>query len=162
MTVMEKITLYLTAISMIVLLMFSCRSANEVIEQRTNSIYIQRLIPITLPADSSKIKALLECNDNNRVVVSQLMIEKSKNTELNFLLDSLGNLSIQSITRHDTIYLKSEEISTKVFVTEFKEVPAEFTNWERFVLKFGTAMFWIIVGLILFGIVYFILKLKRK
>lgn len=159
--ILNKIILYLLSILMLLLLLYSCKSSKEVIEHRVDSVYIQRLIPVALPDDSSKIKALLECNDNNRVVVNQLMIEKSKNTELNFFLDSVGNLSIQSITKHDTIYLKSEEIKTKEFVTEFKEVPANFTKWQSFMMKFGTAMFYISIGLILFGLVYLFTKLRK-
>lgn len=141
--------------------MYSCKSSRDVIQHKTDSVYIQRLIPIVLPADSSKIKALLECNDNNRVVVSQLMIEKTKNTELNFMLDSLGNLTIESITKHDTIYLKAEEINVRTMVTEFKEVPTKLTRWQSFMMKFGTAMFYISIGMILFGIVYLFIKLKK-
>lgn len=158
---LDKIILYLLSILMLLLLLYSCKSSKEVVGHRVDSVYIQRLIPVVLPTDSLKIKALLECNDNNRVVGSQLMIEKSKNTELNFLLDSVGNLSIQSITRYDTIYLKSEEVNTKVFVTQFKEVPANFTKWQSFMMKFGTAMFYISIGLILFGIVYLFIRLKK-
>lgn len=159
---MDKIALYLTAICMTMFLIFSCKSHKQVIESRVDSVYVQRLVPISLPSDTARLKALLECNAQGKVVAHQLNIETTRNSRLNFILDSLGNLQIQSITEFDTIYVKADSIHINRIFTEYVEIPAEFTNWERFMLKYGTAMFWIVAGLIIAGVVYFILKLKKK
>lgn len=158
----DKTILYLLAVCMILLLMFSCKSHQQVIESRVDSVYVQRLVPVTLPSDTARVKALLECNSQGKVVAHQLAVETTRNARLTFLLDSMGNLQVQSVTKFDTIWLKADSVHVRTILTEYVEIPAEFTNWERFMLKYGTAMFWITVGLILAGIVYLFIKIKKK
>ena len=115
---MTRIAILLTCI----FVLFACKT-QEVIQNsmRTDSVYIQRLIPIALPADTGKVKALLECNAQGRVIANRLEIETTRNMRLSFLLDSLGNLRVQSITEYDTIYLPSDSVfvNREVVVTRF-------------------------------------------
>ena len=161
MKTIDKIILYLVTACMILLLVFSCKSSKQVIQSRVDSVYIQRLVPIALPSDTARLKALLECNAQGKVVAHQLSIETTRNARLSFLLDSVGNIQVQSITEYDTIYIPSDSIRITTMLTEFVEVPAKLTNWERFILKFGTAFFWASIGLVVFGIVYLYIKIKK-
>jgi len=143
-------------------ILFACKTKKEVIyEQKRDSVYVQKLIPISLPADSSIVKALLQCDASGSVLLSRLSIETTKNARLSLLLDSLGSLWVETIVKLDTLYLPSDSIRIETILTEFVEVPAKFTKWEKFSMKFGVAAFWILIGLILFGVVYLFLKIRK-
>jgi len=144
--------------------LFACKTKKEMIyEQKRDSVYVQKLIPISLPADSSKVKALLQCDASGSVLLSRLSIETTKNARLTLLLDSLGNLKVETIVEHDTIYLKSDSIYINNVYTEFVNVPVEkeLSKWENFLYKFGRAAFYILIGLIIFGVVLLFFKLKK-
>ncbi|MDR2920172.1 MAG: hypothetical protein LBV72_12520 [Tannerella sp.] len=145
--------------------LLACKTRKEIVyEQKRDSVYIQRLVPITLPADTARVKALLECNAQGRVIANQLEIETTRNMQLTFLLDSIGNLRVQTIIDYDTIYIPSDSIYIKSVYTEFINIPVEvpLSRWESFLLKFGRAAFWIVAGLIIFGLIYLFIKIKKK
>ena len=52
---------------------------------------VEKLVPYALPEDSAKIRALLECDKNGKVVLKWFDEEHSKRMSLQFSLDSLGN-----------------------------------------------------------------------
>lgn len=79
------------------------------IESNTDSIVVEKLVEVQLPPDSSTIRALLECDENGRVVLSWLDIANSKNAQAQLTIDSLGNLLAKMRTQPDTVYLPSKE-----------------------------------------------------
>jgi len=159
----EKICLLLLITTIILLLCVSCKARKEVVKVATHidSVYVERLVPVKLPSDSSTIKALLECNTNGRVVLSQLRTETTKNAYLNFLLDSLGNLQMQTIVSHDTIYVKSDSISVRGVTTEYEYIEKQLGKWDSFILRFGNWMFGGLCIAILFIIISLIIRIKR-
>ena len=69
----------------IILLMstiYSCRSVKYVpVESSVDSIVVEKLVEVQLPPDSATIRALLECDENGKVVLSWLDIANSKNAQ---------------------------------------------------------------------------------
>ena len=96
----------------------SCRSVKYVpVESSVDSIVVEKLVEVQLPPDSATIRALLECDENGKVVLSWLDIANSKNAQAQLTIDSLGNLLAKMRTQPDTVYLPSKEVT---FTTEVK------------------------------------------
>lgn len=158
----KKIISYFILACMVLLLMVSCKTKQQVIAEQRDSVYIERLVPVAIPADSATIKALLECNTNGRVVLSQLRTESTKNAYLTFLLDSLGNLQMETIVKRDTLYVKSDSIHIKEVVTQYEYIEKQLGRWDAFILRFGNWMFGGLCCVLLFFIVKLILKIKKS
>ena len=57
---------YIVLIMIGILTLSGCRTKIQpvAIENRTDSIYIDKLVPYPMPADSASIRALMECDEN--------------------------------------------------------------------------------------------------
>ena len=89
----------------------SCRSVKYVpVESTADSVVIEKLVEVQLPPDSATIRALLECDENGRVVLSWLDIANSKNAQAQLTIDSLGNLLAKMRKKPDTVHLPSKEV----------------------------------------------------
>lgn len=155
------LTSYLTVACVFLLLMFSCKAKQQVIAEQRDSVYIERLVPVPIPADSATIKALLECNTNGRVVLSQLQTESTKNAYLTFLLDSLGNLQMETIVKRDTLYVRSDSIRIQEVITQYEYIEKQLGKWDSFILRFGNWIFGGLCCVLLFFIVKLILRIKK-
>lgn len=138
---------------------WSCRSVKYVpVEGQKDSIIVEKLVEVQLPPDSATIRALLECDENGRVVLNWLDIANSKNAQAMLTIDSLGNLLAKMRTQPDTVYLPSKEVT----VTKEKKVPypveKELTRWQQFRLDVGG---WAI-GIICIGILVFVIRFIIK
>ena len=105
-------------ICLLFLLLTSC--SPKILPVKKDSVYIEKLMPTEIPPDSSTIKALLECDENGRVILRHLEEENSKNVESQLIIDSLGNLIANMRTRRDTIYIPSKEV-TKIVEIQKKD-----------------------------------------
>lgn len=132
------------------------------IESYTDSIYIDRLVPYPLPADSASIRALMECDENGKVVLRWLDLSNTKNVQLMFVIDSLGNVISNMVVPRDTIYLPSKEI----YVDRKIEVPVpvekELSHWEKVKMDVGGWAIGVLSGMILLGIGYVVIWLIRR
>lgn len=132
------------------------------IESYTDSIYIDRLVPYPLPADSASIRALMECDENGKVVLRWLDLSNTKNVQLMFVIDSLGNVISNMVVPRDTIYLPSKEI----YVDRKIEVPVpvekELSHWEKVKMDVGGWAIGVLSGMILLGIGYVVMWLIRR
>lgn len=132
------------------------------IESRTDSIYIDRLVPYPLPADSASIRALMECDENGKVVLRWLDLSNTKNVQLMFTIDSLGHVISNMVVPIDTIYLPSKEI----YVDRKIEVPIpvekELSRWEKVKIEVGGWAIGVLSGMILLGIGYVVIWLIRR
>lgn len=140
----------------------SCRSVKYVpVESSVDSIVVEKLVEVQLPPDSSTIRALLECDENGRVVLSWLDIANSKNAQAQLTIDSLGNLLAKMRTKPDTVYLPSKEVT----VTKKEKVPypveKKLTRWEKFRLDVGGYAIFTVVTVILIVVGYMVYKLKK-
>ena len=121
---------------------------------KLDSVVVHRLRPVPLPADTARVNALLECNSRGKIYAKLLQIEASKNVRLRFAIDSLGHLLFDARTSPDTVFVPSDSvyISKEVQKTEFVEVPAKLTPWERIKLKTGGWMIGGVSGVLLWGL----------
>lgn len=102
----------LSIIITFILCLAGCRTQVKYVpvENKQDSIYIDRLVPYPLPADSATIRALMECDENGQVILRWLDIANTKNIELQFKIDSLGQVIADMKVKPDTVYLPSKEI----------------------------------------------------
>lgn len=142
---------------------WSCRSMKYVpIESSTDSIVVEKLVEVQLPPDSSTIRALLECDENGRVVLSWLDIANSRNAQAQLTIDSLGNLLAKMRTLPDTVYIPSKE----VVITKEKKIPypveKELTSWQQMKLELGGWAFGIIIAFSLIIVGLIVYKSRKK
>ena len=145
-----------------ILALSGCRTKIQpvAIENRIDSIYIDKLVPYPMPADSASIRALMECDENGKVVLRWLDMANTKNVELMFALDSLGNVIANMRIPRDTLYLPSKEIYVDRKVEVPVEVERKLSKWEQFKMDIGGWAIGGLLGLFLLeiGRVYFIVK----
>lgn len=144
---------------MCLILICSCRTVKYVpVESKADSVVVEKLVEVQLPPDSATIRALLECDENGKVVLNWLDIANSKNAQAQLTIDSLGNLLAKMKTQPDTVYLSAKE----VVVSKKEKVPypveKELTRWQQFRMDFGGWAMCIVVISILILIVY---KIKK-
>lgn len=113
-----------------------------------------------MPVDSASIRALMECDENGKVVLRWLDMANTKNVELMFALDSLGNVIANMRIPRDTLYLPSKEIYVDRKVEVPVEVERKLSKWEQFKMDIGGWAIGGLLGLFLLeiGRVYFIVK----
>lgn len=128
----------------------SCRTPQTLTSEtirEVDSVYIEKLIPIAQPVDSATIRALLQCDENGKVVLSWLDLANSDNAKLLFQLDSLGNLLADFSAGGDTIYVTNTE--TKYILKEAEKievpVPRELTKWQKIFIRIGQIGFFILI-----------------
>lgn len=141
------------------LAIWSCRSIKYVpVEAQKDSVVVERLVEVQLPPDSATIRALLECDENGKVVLNWLDIANSKNAQAMLTIDSLGNLLAKMQTQSDTVYLPSKEVV--IFKKEKVPYPVdkELTRWQQFQLDVGGWAIGILLILVVFVIRYIIYK----
>lgn len=138
------------------------KAPTTVLTHRTDSIYIDKLIPYPLPPDSASIRALMECDENGKVVLRWLDMANTKNVQLMFALDSLGNVIADMKVKRDTLYLPSRE----TIVTKEVEVPVpvekELSRWEKVKIKVGGLAISFFSGFLIVGIGYVVRWLIRR
>lgn len=143
-----------TVIYIITILMastiWSCRTVKYIpIEGQTDSVVVEKLIEVQLPPDSATIRALLECDENGRVVLNWLDIANSKNAQAMLTIDSLGNMLAKMRIQPDTVYLPSKEITVTKEVKVPYPVEKELTIWQNLYISFGKWLIGIIIVFIL-------------
>lgn len=162
--IMGKVSRCITlAPFMCLLFVCSCRTVKYVpVKSFSDSVVVEKLVEVQLPPDSATIRALLECDENGKVVLNWLDIANSKNAEAQLTIDSLGNLLAKMKTQKDTVYLPSKE----VMVTKEEKVPypveKELTRWQQLKLELGGWAFGIIIMASLVFIIWIVYKFKRK
>lgn len=140
----------------------SCRSVKYVpVESSADSVVVEKLVEVQLPPDSSTIRALLECDENGKVVLSWLDIANSRNAQAQLTIDSLGNLLAKMRTQPDTIYKPSKEVIVTKEVKVPYPVEKELTRWQQMKLELGGWAFGIIITAALI-IVGWLIYMSRK
>ena len=147
-----------------ILALSGCRTKIQpvAIENRIDSIYIDKLVPYPMPADSASIRALMECDENGKVVLRWLDMANTKNVELMFALDSLGNVIANMRVPRDTLYLPSKEI----YVDRNVEVPVlvekELSRWESFEIEVGGWAIGLLSGCLIVCVSYVVRWMIRR
>jgi hypothetical protein len=111
---------------------------------------------VVLPVETASADALLECSREGVVLLSRLNIESSRNAHLSFLLDSVGNLSVDAVVGRDTVFLPSDSvvITTDVVRTEVLYRDRELTKWQKFKQEAGG----VTIGILAFLLVYVVVR----
>lgn len=141
-----------------------CRSGihDVVLDNKLDSIHVERLIPVPLPPDSASIRALMECDENGKVVLRWLDMANTKNVDLMFKLDSLGNVIANMKIPRDTVYLPSKDIS----VARKAEVPVyvekKLSRWQQLKMDLGGFAFGLLAMIGTFGLSYLVKWLIRS
>lgn len=143
---------------MCLLVFFSCRTKYVPVESKADSVVVEKLVEVQLPPDSTTIRALLECDENGKVVLDWLDIANSKNAQAQLTIDSLGNLLAKMKTQPDTVYLPSKEVTVTKEVKVPYPVEKELTRWQQFRMDFGGWAMCIVIISILILIIY---KIKK-
>ena len=142
----------------------SCQSpsAVSVLTHRTDSVYIDKLIPYPLPSDSASIRALIACDENGRIAIRRLETANTKNVQLHFSVDSLGKIMAAMKIKRDTLYLPSKEIR----VTQEVEIPVpvapSLSRWETFKMETGGWAIGLLSGLGILAAWYIFRKKRGK
>ena len=64
---------------MCMILVCSCRTVKYVpVESKADSVVVEKLVEVQLPPDSATIRALLECDENGKVVLNWLDKESGR------------------------------------------------------------------------------------
>lgn len=140
----------------------SCRSVKYVpVESKADSVVVEKLVEVQLPPDSATIQALLECDENGKVVLAWLDIANSRNAQAQLTIDSLGNLLAKMRTQPDTVYLPSKKVTVTKEVKVPYPVEKELTKWQQFRLDFGGWAIGIVIITILIGVGIMVYKWKK-
>ncbi len=139
----------------------SCRTQQltSKTETKYDSVFIEKLVPYALPEDTARIRALLECDENGKVVLRWFDEEHTKRVKLQFKLDSLGNLLANFETARDTVYLPVKETTvgkktmTQSIVT--REVEKKLNWWQKIFIWTG-GIAWIVGGIAL------VIRMRKK
>lgn len=78
-----------------------------------DSIYVEKVDTFITPKDSAEIRALFRCDENGKVIMSNLNLTQSKNAQLQFKLDSLGNLIAKFERPQEAIITTNKEVKIK-------------------------------------------------
>lgn len=160
--IIDKVSRCITlAPFMCLLVLCSCRTKYVPVESKADSVVVEKLVEVQLPPDSSTIRALLECDENGRVVLAWLDIANSRNAQAQLTIDSLGNLLAKMRTQQDTVYLPSKEITVTKEVKVPYPVEKELTKWQKFRIDFGGWAIGIVIITILVVVWRMVYKLKK-
>lgn len=157
-----KYFLYLICFISVIFGMHSCRSIKYVpVENKSDSIVVEKLTEIQIPPDSATIRALLECDEKGKIVLNRLNIATSKNAQAQLTIDSLGNLIAKMKTQSDTVYIRSKDVSVTKKVPVPYPIEKKLTRRQQLYIKIGDWTIKIIVFIIFVVTIWIIHKWKK-
>ena len=160
--IMNKVSRFITLVPLMCLLLFcSCKTKYVPVEGQKDSIVVEKLVEVQLPPDSATIRALLECDENGKVVLAWLDIANSKNAQAQLTIDSLGNLLSKMKTQPDTVYLPSKEVTVTKEVKVPYPIEKELTKWQKLCVNVGGWAIGIVIITILIVVGRMVYKLKK-
>lgn len=126
--------IYVIFIALMALLFFGCKTQRQAIVEvpvQYKERIVERLVPVTIPTDSSALFALFECDSNKQVILKQLTELKGKAQSNTTFQD--GKLTYKLIYKHDTIWVKSDTVFISKEIPLRVEVPVDvnkLTQWQ--------------------------------
>ncbi|MBN2747471.1 MAG: hypothetical protein JXR34_12155 [Bacteroidales bacterium] len=149
---MKKLIFLLFLISLM-----SCRTSGKLLKEvpvQTKIVVRERLVPVAIPADSSALTALFECDSLNQVQMKELHELKSKrvNTTTDFN-QKTGTLNYSTQTIHDTIFTPATDslvYQDKPYPVEVEKIVYEQTGVQKFLtILGGIALILLVIGVII-------------
>lgn len=160
--IINKVSRCIVLAPLMCLLVFcSCRTKYVPVESKADSVVVERLVEVQLPPDSATIRALLECDENGKVVLNWLDIANSKNAQAQLTIDSLGNLLAKMKTQPDTVYLPSKEVTVTKDVKVPYPIEKELTKWQKLCVNVGGWAIGIVIITIIGVVCWVVYRLKR-
>lgn len=147
-----------TVISAFILLVItSCKSMPiQEVPVKTQTIIRERLVPVTVSADSALINMLLSCDSSNQVMLKELTEIKSASVSTDIKQRS-DSFEIIFKTQHDTIYIPVIDtvvMEEKPVIVEKTETVYKLKSWQKTFMYIGIAL----TILIILTIVYKLFK----
>lgn len=147
-----------TVISALILLVItSCKSIPiQEVPVKTQTIIRERLVPVTVSADSALINMLLSCDSSNQVMLKELTEIKSASVSTDIKQRS-DSFEIIFKTQHDTIYIPVIDtvvMQEKPVIVEKTETVYKMKSWQKTFMYIGIAL----TILIILTIVYKLFK----
>lgn len=151
---MKRLPLIVAASLLCATLFFGCRTqqtgTTRIITLRGDTVIRNRVVPVVSPADSARIKALMRCDENGRVLLDWYEQECSKNARLKFKLDSLGRLLIDFSRLPEVIYVPVADTtvnnSSSVEEVRTVEVERKMRWWEKYLIGAGILAHGVLIG----------------
>lgn len=151
---MKRLPLIVAVSLLCATLFFGCRTqqtgTTRVITLRGDTVIRERVVPVVSPADSARIKALMRCDENGRILLDWYEQECSKNARLKFKLDSLGRLLIDFSRLPEVIYVPVADttVNRSSSVEEVKtvEVERKMRWWEKYLIGAGILAHGVLIG----------------
>lgn len=151
---MKRMPVIVTASLLSATLFFGCRTqqtgTTRIVTLRGDTVIRERVVPVVSPADSARIKALMRCDENGRVLLDWYEQECSKNARLKFKLDSLGRMTVDFDRLQDTSYVSVSDTTTNrsSSVEEVKtvEVERKMRWWEKYLTGAGILAHGVLIG----------------
>ena len=159
--IIDKVGRCITLAPLMCLLVCSCKTKYVPVESKADSVVVEKLVEVQLPPDSATIRALLECDENGKVVLAWLDIANSRNAQAQFTIDSLGNLLAKMKTQPDTVYLPSKEVTVTKEVKVPYPVEKELTRWQKLCVNVGGWAIGTVMIMIIIIVWRFVYKLKK-
>jgi hypothetical protein len=141
-----------------VLFFASCGTARKMpkvvqVPVHSKTIVKERLVPVTVPADSSMLTALFRCDSLNHVRLAKINELKSMGMQSKVIFKN-GKLVYRTITKHDTVFVHGKDSLIVKEVPVTVKVP---------VVKYrqnGIQRFLTIVGAIALGLIILYIVIK--
>jgi hypothetical protein len=151
--------IYIAFIALMAIMLFSCKTKPPVgsdVPIQYRERIVERLVPKIIPADSSALFALFECDSDKQVILKQLREMKGKaQSNIDF---QNGKLTYKLIYKHDTVWVKADTVFISKEIPLRVEVPVEvnkLTQWQ--ILQIWAGRFLLVVA----GLYFVVMLLKR-
>lgn len=144
------------------------KDTSSTVIERHDTTVVERLVPVPTPEDSARIRALLRCDENGRVLLAWYDQQCSRNAQLEFSLDSLGRLIANFKVLADTVYVPVKDTTiSNTTNSELKEkdiitVPAELNSWQRFFITCGVVLCVVVILAVGYAGYRFVMGIRRK
>lgn len=121
---------------LIALCAVSCRTPKNGAGLLPKPAEVPKLIPVYVPPDSAWLRAWLECDSSNQVILKAFSELKSGNVNSSLKLDS-GVLDYKANAVHDTIYIPGKDSLIYVPVPGETVTVNELTWWQELWIRIG-------------------------
>jgi len=133
----------------------ACRSNSPVVTVpvETQTIIRDRLVEVSIPADSAIMTAYLECDSNYNVLLRRFDEQKSAKMATALDFDTGGKLSYQIIRVRDTVYIPARDSIVYKEIAFPVSVPVEvnrLTGFQHFQIWAGRFLLAIVVMCFIF------------
>ena len=133
----------------------ACRSNSPVVTVpvETQTIIRDRLVEVSIPADSAIMTAYLECDSNYNVLLRRFDEQKSAKMATSLDFDTGGKLSYQVVRVRDTVYIPARDSIVYKEIAFPVSVPVEvnrLTGFQHFQIWAGRFLLAIVVMCFIF------------